>query len=109
MNGNTTTNKGVIFLVVGGLIANGTIGMSSLAYCLVFKVEPNTALLTAFVGIVNYILGAISGMLVKTAPTETTKQPLPTAPQASLPANGVTPVQVVNPPTDPVPTVETPK
>lgn len=99
----TITNKAVITVIVLTLAINATLGMVTLAYCLVYKVEPNTALLTAFVGMVNYILGAVSGMLVKTSPTETTKQP----PPASPPPDSVVPVTVVNEPDDPVPTVET--
>ena len=75
-------------------------GMLVLGYCLVFKVEPNTTLLTAFVGMVNYILGAVSGMLVKTSPTATTSNaPIPPPPPPSE-------VTVVNKPDDPVPTEE---
>jgi hypothetical protein len=63
------SNSGVIKIVVITLAVNGTIGLGTLAYCLVSGREPNSALLTAFVGLVNYILGGISGMLVKTSPT----------------------------------------
>lgn len=103
MNEEPQTNKNVIFVIVLTLAVNGTMGMGTLAYCLVYKVEPNTALLTAFVAMVNFILGAISGMLVKTSPTETTKQPLPNPPS---PNGAPVPVEVVNEPSDPVP-VET--
>jgi len=97
-----STNKGVIFVIVCTLAVNATIGMATLAYCLVFKVEPNAALLTAFVAIVNFVLGAISGMLVKTSPTEATKAPPP-----DTPSNGHITATIDNPPDDPVPTVET--
>ncbi len=43
------------------------------------------------------LVGALTAMLVKTSPTETVK-PAPDSP---------TPVTVVNPPSDPVPTEET--
>jgi hypothetical protein len=95
-----STNKGVIFIVVIALAVNATIGVCVLGYCLVFKVEPNTTLLTAFVGMVNYILGAVSGMLVKTSPTETTKAPVTPTPDSPAP------VQVMNQPDKPVPTTD---
>jgi hypothetical protein len=100
-----STNKGVIFVVVSTLAFNATVGMSSLAYCLILKIEPNVTLLSIFVNIVTFLFGAVAGMLVKTSPTETTKAPAP------LPStNGATvggppaKVEVVNQPNDPVPT-----
>ena len=104
-----STNKGVIFVIVCTLAVNATIGMGTLAYCLIFKVEPNAALLTAFVAIVNFVLGAISGMLVKTSPTEATKAtPVAPLPPPIPPTDGEpTEVVVTNKPTDPVPTTET--
>lgn len=92
------TNIGIIFVIVITLATNATIGVSTLCYCLVMKVEPNTALLTALIGIVNFVLGAIGGMLVKTSPTEATKQ----QPSADVPV----PVAVVNKRSEPVPTEE---
>ena len=101
-----STNKGVIFVVVSTLAFNATVGMSALAYCLIFKIEPNVTLLSIFVNIVTFLFGAVAGMLVKTSPTETTKAPSP-LPQT----NGVTAtpakVEIVNQPNDPVPTTET--
>ena len=109
MNDKPETNKGVIFVIVSTLAVNATIGMATLAYCLVSNTEPNAALLTAFVAIVNFVLGAISGMLVKTSPTEATKQPLPNPPSPAPTGDNPTPVQVVNAPNAPVPTEEQPK
>lgn len=76
MNGDSApaTNKGVIFVVISTLSFNATVGLSALAYCLIFKVEPEKVLLTAFISIITGLLGMIGGMLTKTAPTETTKQ-----------------------------------
>ena len=97
----------MIFLIILTLAVNATIGVGTLAYCLISQTEPNAALLTAFVAIVNFVLGAISGMLVKTSPTEATKQPLPNPPSPPPPTNdNPTPVQVVNTPVNPVPTEE---
>ena len=89
-----TTNKGIIAIVIITLAINATIGLCILGYCLLFQVKPDQVLLTAFVAMVNYLLGVISGVLSKTSPTATTT----TAPQS---------VQVVNEPGDPVPTTET--
>jgi hypothetical protein len=98
------TNKAIIVIVVLALAVNGTIGVGTLSYCLIMGRELNVALLTAFVAIINFIFGAISGMLVKTSPTETTKLTEPIPPPSDAP----TPVEVVNKPTDPVPTIEKP-
>ena len=109
MNDKPETNKNVILMVVFTLAVNATIVVATLAFCLTTGRELNQALLTAFVGVGNYVLGAISGMLVKTAPTESTRQPLPNPPPAAPPpaGNTPTPVQVVNAPNNPVPTEET--
>jgi hypothetical protein len=100
MNGSPSTNKGVIFVVVVTLALNATIGLSALGYCLVFKIQPDQVLLTAYISIITGLLGVIGGMLTKTSPTETTKTPTTTS-------NVVTPVEVVNKTANPVPTVET--
>jgi len=89
-----TTNKGIIAIVIITLAINATIGLCILGYCLLFQVKPDQVLLTAFVAMVNYLLGVISGVLSKTSPTATTTSD----PQS---------VQVVNEPGDPVPTEET--
>ena len=68
------TNKNIITIVVFTLAVNATIGVTTIGYCLVMGKTPDGVIFTAFVGMINYILGAISGMLVKTSPTETTKQ-----------------------------------
>ena len=107
MNDKPETNKWMIFLIILTLAVNATIGVGTLAYCLISQTEPNAALLTAFVAIVNFVLGAISGMLVKTSPTEATKQPLPNPPSPPMPMNAnPTQVEVVNTPVNPVPTEE---
>lgn len=91
----------IIMIVVITLALNATLGISTLAYCLVMKIEPNQVLLTTFLSIVTGLLGLIGGMLTKTSPTETTKVAT-VAP--TLTPNSPTPVQVMNQPTDPVPT-----
>ncbi len=100
MNGTTATNKNVIIIVVTTLAVNATIGLSTLAYCLVMGLKPDQVLLTAYISIITGTIGVIGGMLSKTSPTETTKA-------AILPSDSPSPVTVVNAPSDPVPTVET--
>ncbi len=95
------TNKGVIFIVVTTLAANATVGLCALSYCLVFKIQPDQVLLTAFVSITTGLLGVLGGMLTKTSPTQTTAQAIP----VPIPSQ----VHVTNQPGDPVPTKETPK
>jgi len=68
------TNKSIITWVVVTLATNATIGVSTLSFVLITGNKPDPVIFTAFVAIVNYILGVLSGMLAKTAPTETTKQ-----------------------------------
>lgn len=97
------TNKSIITWVVVTLAVNATIGVCTLGYVLIMLQKPDPVIFTAFVAIVNYILGVLSGMLAKTSPTETTKQPLPNPPANGAPAE----VTVVNPPSDPVQTEET--
>jgi hypothetical protein len=66
------SNKSIIFLVVSTLAINATIGVATLAYCIIFEKKPDVGLFTAFVAIVNYILGVISGSLIKSSPTAST-------------------------------------
>ena len=68
---NPQSNSHIILLVAATLALNATIGMCTLAFCLVTQKELNVALFTAFVAIVNYIFGVISGMLLKTSATPT--------------------------------------
>ncbi len=97
---NPDNNKGVILVIVLTLAANATVGLSALSYCLVFKVQPDQVLLTAFVSITTGLLGVLGGMLTKTAPTETTKSSAVVIPSQ---------VHVTNQPGDPVPTTTEPK
>ncbi len=91
------TNKSIIFVVIAALAFNATLGLSSLTWCLVMKVEPNQVLLTAVMNITSGLLGVIGGMLTKTAPTQSSAIPL------AIPSQ----VHVTNKPDDPVPTTET--
>jgi hypothetical protein len=87
------SNKHIILLVALTLCVNATMGVGTLSYCLINNKELNVAVFTAFVGIVNYILGVVSGMLLKTSATATTpsQEPKPsgtvTVPAQTLDTN----------------------
>ena len=107
MNDKPETNKIIIIFVVLTLAINATIGVLVLGYCIITGRSVDPVLLTPFVGIVNFVLGAVAGMLVKTSPTESTRQPLPNPPSPPpLTNDNPAKVEVVNTPTDPVPTEE---
>lgn len=72
------SNKNVITLVVVTLAVNATIGVGTLAYCILFEKKPDVGLFTAFVAIVNYILGVLSGSLIKSSPTASSTESKPT-------------------------------
>lgn len=74
-DGRPQTNSHIITIVVVGLVGNATIGVCTLAYCLITEKKLDSTLFIAFVGIVNYILGVVSGMLVKSSPTATSSTP----------------------------------
>jgi hypothetical protein len=65
------SNRHIITIVVLTLAVNATIGVCTMAYCLIFDKKPEAGVFTAFVAIVNYILGVISGSLIKSSPTPT--------------------------------------
>jgi xanthine/uracil permease len=92
-----TTNKGQIYIIVCAIAILAVICVVTvcvLSY-LQIKVPPELNTLTG--GLVGYL----AAMLVKTSPTETIKAP----PVSALPTTtDPTPVNVVNPPTAPVPT-----
>ena len=86
------SNSHIITIVVVSLAISAIAGVLTLAACLFFNKEVNVALLTAFVSIVNFALGAIAGVLAKTyaTPTNETQKaeiintaanPVPTEPQ----------------------------
>ncbi len=103
MNEAPQTNMRIIMIVVITLALNATVGLTTLAYCLLNKIEPNQVLLTAYLSIVTGLLGLIGGMLTKTSPTETTKQP---PPMLSTSFDNPSPVKVISTTEDPVHTEE---
>lgn len=96
---NTTTNQTAISIITFtiALMALLCVGTVCLLSYLGVQVPPELNTLT------GGLVGALTAMLVKTSPTETMKQP--PSPTPTDPA----PVKVVNPPSDPVHTEETPK
>jgi hypothetical protein len=94
---NTSTNQTAITVITSTIAIMAllcVITICVLSY-LGTKVPPELNTLT------GGLCGALTAMLVKTSPTET-----PSSPKLDAPP---TPVQVVNPPTSPVPTEEQPK
>ena len=89
MNGTNqsppTTSIRIIGIVVTSLAVNLTLGLLTLAICMIFGVKPEGALLTAFVGVTGQLSGALTGLLVNTRsqpqPTSEPEQPQPNPPQ----------------------------
>ena len=84
MNGNTAppaTSVRIIGIVVTSLALNLTLGLITLAICMIFGVKPEGALLTAFVGVTGQLSGALTGLLVNTrSQPQPTSQPEPEQP-----------------------------
>ena len=91
---NTTTNQTAITVITSAIAIMAVSCVGSVCVLAFYGVLIPPELNTLAGGLV----GALTAMLVKTSPTETTKPSPPDSP---------TPVQVVNPPNDPVPTTET--
>ena len=68
------TNKTFIFIVIATIAVCTFIGVCTFAYCMVFHVNPDGVIVTAFSSIVTGCLGYLAGVLSKTSPTESTKQ-----------------------------------
>lgn len=90
-------NKTVITFITGTVCFLAVVTV--ITYCiLAFSgVEPSQG----FSLLTGGLVGSLTSMLVKTTPTETTKQP-PEPPPDDAPSQ----VEVVNPPANPVPTVD---
>lgn len=98
---NTVTNRSTIILIttaVAIMAFSCVVTICTLAYFgIAIPPELNT--------LAGTLSGGLAGMLVKTAPTETTKQPPPSQPPFTH--SGKPPeVVVVNKPDKPVPTTE---
>lgn len=93
-----TTNKGQIYIIVCTIVFLALMCVATVCYMCYVAKEPSQGMWLLTGGLV----GSLTSMLVKTTPTETTKQPLPTPPNDIPPE-----VTVVNKPDDPVPTTET--
>ena len=98
---DTTTNKGQIYIIVCTIVfLAGCCVLTNCYLAYLGKEAPQ-----AFTLLTGGLVGAVTSMLVKTTPTETTKQPLPTAPTPP-PTDEPIAVTVENKPGDPVPTTE---
>ncbi len=71
------TSIRVIFLVVSCIALGALVCLSSLAYCLIFKLEPSPVILTAFVGLTGQLVGSLTGLLVNTRTTPGTDADTP--------------------------------
>jgi len=91
------TNKTVITVIISTLASCAALCVFAICYLSYKSIQIPPELNTLTGG----LIGALTGMLVKTSPTEGTKAP------DSGGNGGSTPVTIVNPPSDPVPTIET--
>jgi hypothetical protein len=66
-----TTSLRIITIVVCGIAIDATIGILTLSYCLIAKIEPDPTLITAYVGVTSGLFGALTGLLVNTRTTHT--------------------------------------
>ena len=98
---DTTTNKGQIYIIVCTIVFLASVCVLTNCYLSYIGKEPPQA----FTLLTGGLVGSLTSMLVKTTPTETTKQPLP-RPPSSPPPTEPTEVVVTNKPDDPVPTEE---
>jgi len=100
-----TTNKGQIYIIVCTIVFLSACCVLTNCYLSLSGKEPPQA----FTLLTGGLVGALTSMLVKTTPTETTKAPpqQPNPPPPLPPSNEPTKVVVENQPDDPVPTTET--
>jgi hypothetical protein len=94
---NPAPNPKVIFIVTGTICLCALVGVITGAVCIIYKIpDMNTTMSGWFTHVIDTIAGALIGMLINTRVSQNGKQ------------NGAppTPVQVVNPPSAPVPTEE---
>ncbi len=99
-----STSKRIITIVVATLAICAILTIGTLSVCVIMGAKPDPTLLTAYVGIATGSLAAITGLLANTRTTPGTDADMP---KGTLVPDVPTPVQVVNPKSDPVPTVET--
>ncbi len=100
------TSKRIITIVVGTLALCAMLTIGTLSVCIIMGTKPDPTLLTAYVGIATGSLAAITGLLANTRTTPGTDADMP---KGTIVPDPPTPVQVVNAPEAPVPTVETNK
>jgi hypothetical protein len=101
-----STNKGIIFVITTTIATMALLCVTSICLLCYWGIQIAPELNTLTGGLV----GALTAMLVKTSPTETTHSPDGAPPNGG--SNGVaptvpTPVTVENKPENPVPTSET--
>jgi hypothetical protein len=97
MNGEVATNKATITVITTGLVLMAFACVVTICLLAYWKIQIPPELNT----LAGTLCGGVAGMLVKTSPTESTRQvTVPPIHSGDVP----TEVKVVNVPTDPVPT-----
>lgn len=89
-----STSIRIIRLVVIGIMVLAGESLTVLSAVIIFKIVPDPVILTAYVGITNYLIGALTGLLINTR----------TQPSGPISQDTIPEVKVVNKPDDPVPT-----
>lgn len=64
-----STSIRIITIVVCAIATNATLGLMTLAYCMVTGRQPDPVLVTAFVSLTSGFAGALTGMLINTRST----------------------------------------
>jgi len=86
----TDSNHGIIQTVVRAMVAFAGIAILSVSICLIFRIPIDKDVFTAYMSMLTFILGHISGTLNRTTAT------------SSLPVE----TKITNLPSEPVPTTE---
>ncbi len=74
-NPDPTPPKSVIYIVIVTIAVLAVIYMGTLAACLLLKLSPDEKVLLQFVAGGTYILGVLSGVLIRTAGQQPGSQP----------------------------------
>jgi len=99
-----STSKRIITIVVATLAIISILTIGTLSVILIMGAKPDPTLLTAYVGIAGSSLTGLTALLANTRSTPGTDTDMP---KGTIIQDTPTPVQVVNQPSEPVPTEET--
>lgn len=90
------TNIRIITIVVMAIGIDSTIGLCTLAYCMIAGIRADPTLITAFVGLTSGLSGALTGLLANTR----------SGSQDGLPGHPIE-TKITNTESQPVPVAET--